>query len=248
MKKINARGWSIRVFALAFVIVPLIGCVSSSVQRYSPVFDYSPVKDKRPGAANVTFAVVGANYPKLISVFEEFGRNMSDDFVEILNARGYTVRGPFHTYDDMTFPDKKGSDLALIPEIELSGDASGLRWDQSFGAALFGQAGFTGSGSLVIRGRVNLVVAESLSREKMWTKSVDIPPMTVNIDETRMYGSAGVPADVLLQNEPSIYNDVAKTLEAQYKAILDRAYQYLDPEEMLIVKKQATEIRNKKVY
>jgi hypothetical protein len=63
-----------------------------------------------------------------------------------------------------------------------------------------------------------------------------------------MYNRPGIPVAELINNEAEIYNDVAKALETQYASILDHAYQYLDPEEMQIVKKQAQEIRNKKVY
>jgi len=244
VKKIFFRTW----MPAGIALVLLSGCATTGTQRYTPNFDYSPPKEAKPAAANVTFAVVGGSYPESIPLFQQFNQNMSQDFFEILTARGYTVRGPFHTYDDITFPDKKGSDLILIPELQINPDASSLKWDQSFGAALFGQRGYTGEGTLVFTGRVNLVVAESLSREKMWTKSVEIPPLTVRVEETHMYGSPGIPVQQLMESEDAIYNGVAKALEMQYKSILERAYQYLDPDEMQIVKKQAQEIRNKKVY
>lgn len=243
MRKINRHTLIPMVVALVF----LGGCASGVNQRYTPTFDYTPPGETKPAAANVTFAVVNAHYPG-VALFEQFGKNMSQDFFEILTARGYTVRGPFRAYDDITFPDKKGSDLILIPELQLSEDLSGIRWDQSFGAALLGQSGYTGEGHLVVSGRVNLIVAESLSREKMWTKSVDIPPLTVPVEETVMYTAPGVPMHALIEGNPGIYNGVARALETQYKEILQRAYQYLDPDEMQIVKKQAQEIRAKKVY
>lgn len=238
---------TVRSIPAALALIFLVGCGTSGVQRYSPVFDYSPPVEAKPGSADVTFAVVGAVGSDLIPTLQQFGQNMAQDFYEILTAHGYTVRGPFRTYDDMTFPDKKGSDLVLIPDLQIIGNSSGIRWSQSFGVALLGGTAFTGEGSLVVSGRVNLVVAESLSREKMWTKSVDIPPITIVVEETAMYSNSNVPLDVLMK-EDGIYNDVAKALEAQYKTILARAYQYLDPEEMRIVKKQAQEIRSKKVY
>ncbi|HET7437106.1 MAG TPA: hypothetical protein VFN10_20515 [Thermoanaerobaculia bacterium] len=236
-----------------FALALLSSCATTGVQRYTPSFDYTPSKEVKPAAANITFGVVNASYPEPIPLFQQFGQNMSQDFFEILTARGYTVRGPFRTYDDITFPDKKGSDLILMPELQIRGDASRIKWEQGFGAALLGamvgsNAGYSAKGDIVFSGRVNLVLAESLSREKMWTKSIDIPPLTVHIEETKLYPQPGVPLHDLLENEDVLYNDVAKALEAQYKTILDRSYQYLDPEEISIVKKQSQEIRNKKVY
>src|SRR6185503_16878903 len=125
-------------------------------------------------------------------------------------------------------------------------DTSNLRWEPSFAAAMFGKSAYTGEGNLILTGRINLVVAESLSHEKMWTKSVDIPPLTVRVEETASYSIPNVPIQQLIESEPSVYNPVAKALEMQYKSILDRANQYLDPDEMQIVKKQAQEIRSKR--
>lgn len=233
------------VIALTF----LAGCATTATQRYTPRFDYSPPKQAKPAAANITFAVVNASYPDRLPLFKEFSENMSKDFFEILTARGFTVRGPFHTYDDITFPDKKGSDLILIPDLQINPDATNVKWEQSLVSALLpGPPRFTGSGTVTITGRVNLVIAESLSREKMWTKSVDLPPVRVPIEETQSYSMPGANMQLLIENESTIYNGVAKALEAQYKAILDRAYAYLDPDEIQLVKKQAQEIRAKKVY
>jgi neuraminyllactose-binding hemagglutinin len=232
----------------AIALMLLTSCMTTGVQRYSPNFDYSPPRDTRPAATNVTFAVVDASYPDLIPIFQQFGQNMSQDFFEILTARGFTIRGPFRTYDDVTFTDKKGSDLLLIPDLQISGDGSGIKWEPSLGAALFGKTGYTGEGNLVIKGRVNLVVAESMSKEKMWTKSVEIQPVTVPIEETRMYASPSISVRDLITNEDAIYNSVAQALETQYKTILENAYRYLDPDEMQLVKKQSQEIRTRKVY
>lgn len=243
MRQVHWLMW-IPITALVFSS----GCATGG-SRYTPIFDYSPPQQAKPAAANVTFAVVGATFPGSTStLFQQFTQNISQDFFEILTSRGYTVRGPFQTYDDITFPDKKGSDLILMPELQINWDTRNLRWEPSFGAALFGKSAYTGEGNLVLTGRINLVVAESLSHEKMWTKSVDIPPLTVRVDETAAYSIPNVPIQQLLESEPSVYNPVAKALEMQYKIILDRANQYLDPDEMQIVKKQAQEIRIKKVY
>jgi hypothetical protein len=226
-----------------------VGCATTATQRYTPRFDYTPPKAAKPAAANITFAVVNATYPDRMPLFDEFSQNMSKDFFEILTARGFTVRGPFRTYDDITFPDKKGSDLILIPELQINPDASNVRWEQSLMSALLpGASKYTGTGTVTITGRVNLVIAESLSREKMWTKSVDIPAVTIPIEETQSYSMPGINVRTLIQNEATIYNGVAQGLEKQYKAILERAYAYLDPDEIQLVKKQAQEIRAKKVY
>lgn len=226
---------------VGFALILLFGCETAAVLRYTPSFNYSPPKQANPGATDVTFAVIDASNPPAFPLFQQLAQSLSRDLLAILTARGYTMRGPFRTFDDMTFPDKKGSDLILIPELKIQADDSGIAWSPIYGGV------FQGKGILIITGSVNLVVEESLSGEKMWVKNFDIPRATIPVET--IYGYPGrTSVQVLLEKEGQIYNDIAKALEAQYKPILERTYQYLDPEEMQIVKTQSQEIRSKKVY
>lgn len=95
----------------------------------------------------------------------------------ILTARGFSVKGPFQDYDIMTYTDKEGTDLILTAEVEFSSDTTQIR-PSSIGRL---------NGSIIVTCHVNLVAYESLTRNRLWTKSVAITPITVELISRNMY-------------------------------------------------------------
>lgn len=254
------------VGAALAVVVAAAGCVTTQPEasRYVASFDFAPAAEASPGSAGLTFAVVRPACVTSVPLFGTFSEKMGQDLFEVLAARGFNVRGPFATYDQLTYPDKKGSDLLLMPKLTVTLDTSRLTWKEQVSGgdiarALLGDGRkrYKAEGEAVLGGRINLVVAESLSRERMWVKSVDIAPVAVRVETTGDYytifdrnqtGVADGEAAMLLQREPNLYNDVARALEGQYRAVLQSVYNYLDPDEMQAVNRQAEEIRKRKVY
>ena len=254
----------------------LIGCAASTPQlpRETIVFQYTPGSEAASGSANVTFAVVGTQLAKPvqqgqmqlpnqtpIKLFVDFASTMTKDFMEVLGAQGFGVRGPFKTYDDMIFPDKEGSDLILTAEVLFEPDSSGTY----FKPLPFLKGINSIEGVVSVNCNINLVVSESLTNEKMWSKTIDIKPLTIRVKSHKNYLLAdlpeiyikkrkvfqvtgGVPIEVLLELENKFHNDLGHALEKQYKEILGKIYTYLDPREMTVVKKQSLEIRKKKVF
>jgi hypothetical protein len=111
---------------LALLLPLLSGCTTTkpATPAYVPTFRFSPPETAAPGSAGVLFAVINARFSKnedwtKEQLFATFSRNLSADFETVLHARGYTVRGPFGSIEEMTYPDKQGSDLALSPTLEL---------------------------------------------------------------------------------------------------------------------------------
>ncbi len=48
---------------------------------------------------------------------------MGVDFEELLIAKGYSIRGPFSSYDEVVFRDKQDSDLLMEVEINFNVEA-----------------------------------------------------------------------------------------------------------------------------
>lgn len=234
------------------------GCVTtdSPPPRYTPSFDYSPQSQSPPASAGVTFAVVSPRFPQSARLFRLFADNMASDFQEVLTALGFTTRGPFRSYDEMTYPDKEGSDLLLIPEVDFEPDLSQVRWSAPPPGLSILLTASTGnnnslqkaSGEMIITGHLNLVVSESLTGERMWTKSVSTVPITVPVDTRAYYDPADTTFLTLVENEATIYNSLARALEKFYTEVLHKSYTYLDPREMVLVSKKAREVRERKVY
>jgi hypothetical protein len=230
---------------------------------YVPRFDYQPPSQAAPGSAAVAFAVVnpqfsakamtawGGTTPKALSDFQSA---MGADFQEILAAKGFTARGPFGSYQEITFPDKKGTDLVLVADIDVTIDDLGRKAD--WHASLFGPNTFTFSGAVQLGGRINLHLAESLSDEKMWTKSVALPAKQVAWTGTASYQNPtnpnattiGLPPFHQHFSDPGFTRAIGPELESYYATVMNAAWNYLNPEEMALVKRQSAEIRQKKVY
>lgn len=173
-------GWT----AVSAAVFLMGGCATTSQSaRVHPVFDYVPEQVEISNDPGVTFAVVGSSFSSPLSysarglatpipLFERFSSSMAADFGEILSARGYTWRGPFRTFDEMTFPDKEGSNLILTAEVTFDYDIENMRLTRNIGASFFGGDVYTASGPITVVGRINLVISESVTNERMWTKSV----------------------------------------------------------------------------
>ena len=260
----------------AICVLLLIGCAggAAKIQRETIVFQYTPKTDAASGSADVTFAVVGSQLAKPVQpgqmqlpsqtpvkLFADFASTMTKDFMEVLGAQGFGVRGPFNTYDDMIFPDKEGSDLILAAEVLFEPDTSGTFFKAQ--PILRGMQSI--EGVVIVNCNIELVVSESLTNEKMWSKTIDIKPLTIQVKSHKNYlladlpaiymkkgkvfqSTGGVPIEVLLELESKFHNDLGHALQKQYKEILGKIYTYLDPREMTVVKKQSLEIRKKKVF
>ena len=141
---------------MAMISVFSAGCTPVNIEPEPPRtivnFDYTPPSEAIPGSADATFAVVGTKFETPISLFKTFASNMTKDFGEIVTARGFGVRGPFMTYDDMTYSDKEGSDLVLTAEVEFSSDISQIQYSP-FGIP---------SGSVTLKCHVSLMVPKVL--------------------------------------------------------------------------------------
>lgn len=229
---------------LAIVSITIAGCLATTVQPEPPraiiTFDYSP-PETMPGSANLTFAVVGAEIVggsrgTPIPLFKTFASNMTKDFGEILTARGFSVKGPFQGYDIMTYSDKEGADLVLTAEVEFSSDTTQLRFS-SIGRV---------SGLIIVSCHVNLVAYESLTKNRLWTKSVAITPITVELISRNVYPN-GVSLATLLVNENKFHNDIGRALEGQYNEVLNRIYGYIEPEGMATVGEAAKKLRKQKI-
>ena len=80
-------------------------------------------------------------------------------------------------------------------------------------------------------GKVNTVTMSSISME---------------VFATQVFPQC--PIGVFLEKDNKFHADLGHALEQHYVEVLDKIFTYLDPREMAIVKKQAMELRKRKVY
>lgn len=190
--------YSILQLSIAAVIcIVIVGCgPPAKPLRETITFDYTPSAEAAPGSADVTFAVVGARFvtptqqgvtQSLLQgpmpLFENFASTMTKDFMEVLNARGFGVTGPFESYDKIMHPVKEASDLLLTAEVKFIAEMSGVQIEKQF--RVFSSTRYYAlRGSATVKCDVTLVLSECLTNEPMWTKSIAIEPFMVALDSS----------------------------------------------------------------
>ena len=137
------------LFQMCIVVICLIttGCATgrfAQPPRDTITFDYTPATEASPASADVTFAIVGAEFvapathqqgllqqqglllpsapPPLL--FQQLISNMTKDFEEVLTAKGYPIEGVYRTFDEMNYPNKVDSDLILTAKIKFNVNSS----------------------------------------------------------------------------------------------------------------------------
>ncbi len=216
-----------------------------------PVFDWNPTASAKPASVDITFGIVGGSYANEKEDWvndypmNTFRDNMRSDFNELMTARGFKTTGPFLNVDEMTYPDKKACELILQPTLDIQLAVPTITAEEH--VKLMGTNYFTLNGVAIIGGRVTFSVVESLSGTRMWNKSVAIAPASVPWTGEQKYVTPPQ-GGFMLRNEPGLQKALAPYLERAYNDILNKAWDYLNPEEMAVVKQQAMEVKEKTTF
>ena len=243
----------IPLFIVAALII-LAGCGPKPGQqektevRITPTFDYVPPVQSLPDTVDISFCLVNPRFPDAWKdylayyPFDKFLKNMPLDFEEIISAKGFRMRGPFRTYDEMTFPDKSESDLVMMPGIEIDVRPMGnVKQGKEFLTEI---PYWEWSGQVNLSGRITISLNETLTNERMWTKSVELPTKSFNY-KTPKYKQ---PIEKPQVSDTEFANQLAVQLQEYYTITMEQVWKYLDPQEMAMVKKQAQDLKAKKRY
>jgi hypothetical protein len=214
-----------------------------------------PAGEQKP--VNLTVAVVRPDWARDSGVSAQtyknfaagFSSSLAADLDKILIAKGIKVSGPFSAYDDITYADKKSADLALTPTVFLT--ASEVR----FGApALVGSGGVADyverHFSMTVQGFVEFVLVESLSRQKLWVKKLDLEPQQIQGVQAFTAAAVSDPMtgavariDIGAPLYRGMEEAIGDAMMRWYTTIAQKAWTYLDTEEMATLKPQVVEIR-----
>lgn len=229
-----------------------------------PQFDYTATASTNE--KEISLALLTPKYAedfiyKGVSPFSEFAKSMEKDFEEVLYERQYTFIGPFKEYDDMVFSEKSKTDLLLEVEIDISWkeniQSSPINIKQyanefwSCGAVRKVVAGiatkYSFEGKAGIGADINIKASEIMTREKVWVKKISIDPQYITVKSGKLYNDNIKPDDIWTK-DPGFYNPMVTFLEEYYKVIMGKAWNYLDPNELKLLKPQIEKIREKSMY
>lgn len=244
MKKIN-----LILFALTVVFAGVItnACFSTKTatappEKISANFNYTPPVEGIVKRNDVSFILLNPKFTNdLMKPFvntdpwRTFSGNMGNDFKEMLTQRGFPFQGPYENYDELVYNQKKNTDLILEVDIDLLGKQTGLQNRYNTYTKI---TEYWIDGSATIEGKVNLYLSEPFTKTRVWVKSIPIPTQTFYAKSTHRYKTSTVPME-----DPGLWNAWVAELDKTYSKIMQTAWNHLDPEEMLVKKKEADEIK-----
>lgn len=251
-----------KLSSLLAVVVYIILFIGSATQQNVSkptlkvaTYDFVPPSTAPVNSAKITLLLVHPQYAKKfaysdISIFNKFSQSMSEDFNEMLIAKGYTVRGPFPIYDNIIYSDKKESNLLLEVEIDLDLNDSNVEWTNvvDVSSLLIRSSATTNAykfkGNLVLSGKISLTLSEPFTREKLWAKNIPLLQKPVYVTSTLTYPAIKL-YNIALKEDSGIINPLTNALEELYTTIFNTAWEQLNPNELKPLLKQVEEIRVK---
>ncbi len=240
---------------LSLVLLSSCGSLPSTTTQQKRVvknYDWTPKSTAPAKSADVTLLLVNPKYGKEFKdekepIFKKFRKNMGVDFEELLVAKGYTIRGPFNSYDEVVFKDKQDSDLLMEVEINFNAEAAQGTLKRSkniLASSMLGKNVYSYflDGELYLGGKINIILKEPSTSEKLWVKSLPLEDKTVVL-KTAKYENKRA-----LDSAPGYLNPMQEVLDEYYQSSMNKAWKYLEPAELKQLKKQVQAIRKKKTY
>lgn len=233
----------------------LAGCFSAKQvvqEKKTFSFDHYPKESAAPGSAKMLLAFVKPYYANDFTsgngeLFRSFRDAIGNDAEELIIAKGFTMKGPYETFDEMVFEDKKQTDMAIQIEIAPRFTSQEGSWKAGGAVLGYGAVSYTYSGKVSLVGKININGMEPLTGQKIWAKSVSIPNIeNIPIKTSGRYNRPIDGAELI--NDPGVYNEVGKALMTQYKGIMEKIEAHFTAEEFNSLKGQIKELKAKKGY
>lgn len=235
------------ILIITIVASFFVGCftpkaTTAPIQRVPAKFDFSPPSRTNAGAANLVIALVkprfvGDNPEYYVPPFNEMASAMANDFEELLTAKGFTIRGPFGSRDEMVYNDKTNSSFALEINIDLNPQYKrSTTYDPGLGVLI--PASYKTTGEIIIGGTLIITASSPQYGEKIWKKNIALDRATLTYVGTVKWNDVPSMADELKEDN-QLYNTLTRELEKFYSKSLALAWQQIEVAEMKTVADQA---------
>jgi hypothetical protein len=131
---------------------------------------------------------------------------------KVLLSKGFTITDIFTNYNDMTFTQKRNTSALFYPEIDIEIEEKSQHETVQF---LF-LKDHSIKGRMEIRARVNIVMLEPLSGEKLWIKSLPVSDVDeIVVYEPAQYGGPQLNGYLVPEN----LQPIAATIDDMFKSI-----------------------------
>jgi hypothetical protein len=171
---------------------------------------------------------------------------MGNDFEELLTAKGFTMRGPFGSRDEMVYNDKTNSSFILEIGIDINPQYNrkyttetktnwGAVLDKNAPAATYTHHM---NGEITLGGNLVINAKSSQYGELIWKKNISLEASSFTYTGTITWTGVPTMAEEL-NKDNQVYNTLSAELEKFYLKALNLAWQQIDPAEMKTVAEQA---------
>ncbi len=171
---------------------------------------------------------------------------MGNDFEELLTAKGFTMRGPFGSRDEMVYNDKVNSSFVLEIGIDVNPEYNRkytISTKTNWGAILNPTkeavtANIRMNGEITLQGNLVINAKSSQYGELIWKKNISLESSSFTYTGSVNWEDYPTMADEL-KKDNVVYNKLSAELEKFYLKALNLAWQQIDPNEMKTVAEQA---------
>lgn len=247
------------------LLVLVVGCglfmadlTQKTVNRNAPVFNYE-AEGGKPGSADMVIGLFSPEFAKsninsldwYFEPYSSYKKNMEQDIVEIMTARGYTIRGPFKNRDEMVYSDKEASQLVISVVIDPKFNRVSGGW---IGAgAINGVAYSKFKGEIELYGNIYLTASEPLSGEVLWKKNLDIVSerRVVPVASQKAVDASYVSLNensafaLLVKEDNAVANAVTAVLQGSYEDVLKKVWMHLNPDEFKLMREKIKQLKSK---
>lgn len=218
---------------------------SFMVAFVAPEFEAKMLTNPSPSISNFS------NYRKMDNAkqayFEVIKKSLLTDLEHILLQKNIRVLGPFKSWDEMTFDDRKRAIYIFEPIILIDVTTPHTKGER--------QMGYKEEGEIVVTGSIIFTLRESITREKVWIKRLEAEeikkPYRFVAKFKEPKGVAPAIEVAFLEgveeydNTDSVLNEA---LSEFYASLGAKIWKQIDPEEWEKYLGQATGLRKEKRY
>lgn len=134
----------------------------------------------------VNMPVAQSRFQPQIAYQNTYRPRLKDSMVsgiqEIISNKGFGIKGPYATFDDMSYGDKKDTYLAAVPTLKIYFDAKPQQ------VACVGQAAIcTDQGTFTVTGELVYRMIEPLTGQAIMTKRVNLSDFNITRSYFRQY-------------------------------------------------------------
>ncbi len=234
-------------FVTIISLILLFGCSGAKKEttpKLKPLsFKFTPPTTSSE-SNDITFGLLS---PVFVESFKEYlqdpyksyAKNMESDFIAMLTARGYKIKGPYENTEQLVYGDKKDIDLLIQPVIDLqfTGDVlkQGSYHDYSTGKD---HPTYYYDGDLTLIGTMSLSFSEPFTNTKVLVQSLKTDPVSFKLKSYSAYDGSNIP-----DTDPLVWNTLSDNLATVYQKTLQTVWNHLEPVELLQKKNESEEIK-----